>query len=106
MRFHIFSNINLLSRDLANLPFRIVTRFDFIGRYVGRTTQKTLALLESSIGGILYINDAHLLVINEQDFFGIEALTIIYQFIRDRSTEIIIIFAGNKTLLDNTIFRF
>lgn len=86
-------------------PFKVATRADFVGQYVGQTAPRTIALLNSCIGGVLFIDEAYCLINGDRDTFGMEALTELNRFMSEHPNEIIIIFAGYKNLLDETIFR-
>lgn len=84
--------------------FKIVSRENFIDKYSGWTATKTRKLLEESLGKVLFVDEAYSLVNGPQDNFGNEALTEINLFIDKYPNEIIIIFAGYKENLENTVF--
>lgn len=83
----------------------VVNRSDFVAEYVGQTAIKTRELLESNLGKVVFIDEAYSLINGERDTFGMEALTILNQFMSEHSDEIIIIFAGYKNLMQKTIFN-
>lgn len=87
--------------------FKKVTRTDLIGKWQGHTASKTLNVLEESIGGILFIDEAYQLINSEanSDNFGIECLNVINEFMSSHANEIIIIFAGYEKNMEETIFR-
>lgn len=66
-------------------------RSDFIGDYVGWTSNKTLKLLENNRDKIIIINDTHSLIGSENDYFGREAINTIKNFIV-QNKDIVIIF--------------
>lgn len=84
----------------------IVTRTDFVDRYVGWSDKKTLKLLKANLGKVLFVDEAYSLVTDAHDSFGIEILTTINLFISQHPGEIILIFAGYKDLMANGIFAF
>lgn len=87
---------------------KIVTREDFVAGYVGQTATKTKNLLEKSRGKVLFIDEAYALYNGGEgtnDPFGMEALTTLNEFLSRYPDEIIVIFAGYKYLMDNTIFK-
>jgi DNA polymerase III delta prime subunit len=85
---------------------RIVSREDFVGAFLGQTALKTEKLLRESLGKVLFIDEAYSLVNDDKDSFGKEALTVLNRFMSEYSDRIIIIFAGYKELLDQTIFYY
>ena len=103
-------NTNLNEQDLLKPKkfdlIRIVSREDFIASYLGQTAVKTEALLKDSIGKVLFIDEAYSLIHDDRDSYGMEALTCLNRFMSEHADEIIIIFAGYKDLLENTIFKF
>ena len=84
--------------------FKVVSRENFIDKYSGWTATKTRKLLEESLGKVLFVDEAYSLVNGPNDNFGNEALTEINLFIDRHPNEIIIIFAGYKENLENTVF--
>lgn len=86
-------------------PFKVTSRVDFVAGYTGQTAIKTQALLNSCIGGVLFIDEAYSLINGDRDSFGMEALTELNRFMSEHPNEIIVIFAGYKNLLEETIFK-
>lgn len=84
---------------------RVVSREDFVAPYVGQTALKTEKLLQSCLGKVLFIDEAYSLVNDEKDSFGREALTVLNRFMSEYSDSIIIVFAGYKDLMNETIFN-
>lgn len=85
--------------------FKIAKREDFVGEYVGWTSPKTSKLLNSCIGKVLFIDEAYSLINGPNDQFGLEALTTLNQFMSEHASEIIVIFAGYRDLLEKGVFR-
>jgi len=79
----------MLSKEI-----QIVTRSDLVDKYVGHSDKKTLAVLNKSLGGVLFIDEAYQLMTGDRDQFGQEALDAINQFMSEHPGEITIIFAG------------
>jgi len=79
---------------------RITSRDDYVAKYVGQTGPKTLEVLRSSIGKVLFIDEAYSLINGDSDTFGKDALNTINRFMSERSKEIIVIFAGYKDKLE------
>jgi hypothetical protein len=85
---------------------KIVTRADFVDKYVGWSDKKTIKLLEENLGKVLFVDEAYSLVTDMHDSFGMEVLTTINLFLSQHSNEIIVIFAGYKDLMEAGIFSF
>ena len=71
-----------------------VSRTDLVAGYVGQTTEKTRKVLESALGGVLFIDEAYTLNSGDSNDFGQEALDEILKFMEDHRDDIVIIFAG------------
>lgn len=85
---------------------KVVTRADFVDRYVGWTDKKTIKLLEENLGKVVFVDEAYSLVTDVHDTFGMEALNAINLFLSQHPREIIVIFAGYKDLMEAGIFSF
>ena len=84
---------------------RVVGREDLVGGFLGQTALKTEKLLRESLGKILFIDEAYAIVNDEKDSFGREALTVLNRFMSEHPDEIIVIFAGYRDMMEQTIFR-
>jgi len=85
---------------------KIVGRDDFVGGFLGQTALKTEKLLRESLGKVLFIDEAYSLVNDEKDSYGREALTVLNRFMSEHPDEIIVIFAGYRKMMEQTIFTF
>jgi DNA polymerase III delta prime subunit len=84
---------------------RIVSRSDFVSEYLGQTAIKTNNLLRENIGKVLLIDEAYSLYEGRNDMYGMEALTALNKFLSEHPRDIIVIFAGYKELMQETIFK-
>lgn len=98
------------SNDYGNSPvlgyiptddqvIKVVTRADFVEKFVGWSARQTNKLLEENLGKVLFVDEAYSLINGMHDEFGMEALTALNLFLSQRPKEIIVIFAGYKDLL-------
>jgi SpoVK/Ycf46/Vps4 family AAA+-type ATPase len=78
-------------------------RADLVGEYLGATAIKTNELIDSALGGVLFIDEAYSLV-NEgdgqSDRFGIEAVQTLLKRAEDDRENLIIILAGYEQQME------
>ena len=72
-----------------------VERKDLVGEYIGETAPKAEKVIESALGGVLFIDEAYSLTPkdNPRDF-GHEAISILIKAMEDHRDELVVIFAG------------
>ncbi len=70
---------------------------DLVGQYVGETAQKTKAVIDRAMGGVLFIDEAYGLTQNQ---FGKEAVTVLIKAMEDYRDSIMIIVAGYTKEMD------
>ena len=79
-------------------------RADLVGEYLGATAIKTNELIDSALGGVLFIDEAYSLV-NEGDGqgdrFGNEAVQALLKRAEDNREDLIIILAGYERQMEN-----
>jgi len=79
-------------------------RADLVGEYLGATAIKTNELIDSALGGVLFIDEAYSLV-NEGDGqgdrFGNEAVQALLKRAEDNREDLIIIMAGYERQMEN-----
>ncbi len=71
-----------------------VTRADLVGRYVGHTAPLTRSVIESAVGGVLFIDEAYSLYRGNDDSFGLEAIDTLVKGMEDMRENLIVILAG------------
>ena len=81
---------NVISKEV----FIEVSRADLVAEYVGQTAPKTNKVLQSALGGVLFIDEAYSLSRGGAGDFGLEAINEILSFMENHRDDIVIIFAG------------
>ena len=71
-----------------------VSRGDLVGRYTGHTAPLTNSVIQSALGGVLFIDEAYSLYRGEQDSFGLEAIDTLVNGMEDHRDELVVILAG------------
>ena len=71
-----------------------VTRADLVGKYVGHTAPLTTSVIQSALGGVLFIDEAYSLYRGKDDSFGLEAIDTLVKMMEDHRDDLIVILAG------------
>ena len=71
-----------------------VSRADLVGRYVGHTAPLTNQVIQSALGGVLFIDEAYSLYRGQEDSFGLEAIDTLVKGIEDHRNDLVVILAG------------
>lgn len=99
----VFANILQGLGVLSSGHLVEATRKDLVAEYSGQTAQKTQKVLEDSLGGILFIDEAYSLINHKEDSFGKEAVTIILDFMEKNRQNFTLIIAGYDKNIDDFI---
>jgi AAA+ superfamily predicted ATPase len=99
----IFSNLGILK----NKTFTKATRADLIAGYLGQTALKTRDMIEKSIGGVLFIDEAYALGNSEKrDSFAKECIDTLCEGLSDNKDKLMVIIAGYENELKNCFFAY
>jgi hypothetical protein len=80
---------------LSQGQFIETDRAGLVGRYLGETAMKTRTIVESALGGVLFIDEAYTLAPkSEQDSYSQEALATLLKLMEDKRNEFVVVAAG------------
>ena len=98
----LYCSMGFLTTD----RFSVVGRCDLIGGYLGQTAIKTKKVLKSSLGGVLFIDEAYSLGSGKDDgdSYAKECVDTINQFLSENTEDFIMIIAGYKDELERCFF--
>ena len=92
----IYHEIGLLSKG----HLVETDRSGLVGGYVGQTALKTQEVIQSAMGGILFIDEAYSLAQASENDYGKEAIDTILKAMEDNRDDFIVIVAGYPELMD------
>ena len=99
----IFSKMGVLSKE----TFKKVTRADLIAGYLGQTSLKTRDVINESLGGVLFIDEAYALGNEEKkDSFSKECIDTLCEALSDHKDNLMVIIAGYETDLNKCFFNY
>lgn len=78
-------------------------RSALVGGYLGQTAIKTQEVIQSALGGVLFIDEAYSLSADAQDSYGKEAVETILKAMEDHRDELVVIVAGYTELMHKFI---
>jgi SpoVK/Ycf46/Vps4 family AAA+-type ATPase len=91
---------------LKNNKFKIVNRSDLVAGYLGQTAIKTSKVIEESLGGCLFIDEAYALANNyEGDSFTRECIDTLCESLSKYKGELMVIIAGYKDEIEKVFFK-
>ena len=99
----IFAKLNILKKG----TFRKVVRSDLIAEYLGQTAIKTTKVIEDSLDGVLFIDEAYALGNSEKrDSFAKECIDTICECLSNYKDRLMIIIAGYEEELETCFFNY
>ncbi|MBQ8151841.1 MAG: AAA family ATPase [Firmicutes bacterium] len=78
-------------------------RSSLVAGYSGQTAIKTQEVIQSALGGVLFIDEAYALNNDEQDAFGRESIETILKGMEDHRDDLVVIVAGYTDLMHKFI---
>lgn len=99
MMARIYRSLGVLSKG----QLVEVDRSGLVAGYVGQTAAKTAKVVESAIGGVLFIDEAYSLITKSENDFGSEAINTLLKLMEDNRDDLVVIVAGYDGLMDDFI---
>lgn len=95
--YEYFNALGLLSKG----TFREVSKADFVSENPADTARRTNEIIESAIGGVLFIDEAYSLCESKEDKVGREIVDALLKGIEDNRDNLIVILAGYAKDMEN-----
>ena len=99
MMARIYHSLGILSRG----HLVEVDRSGLVAGFVGQTAAKTTKVIESALGGVLFIDEAYALNSSSENDFGQEAIDTLLKAMEDHRDDLVVIVAGYDGLMDDFI---
>jgi len=80
-------------------------RASLVAGYAGQTAIKTKQLIDTALGGILFVDEAYALVADDRDTFGKEALDTLMKATEDYRDDLVVILAGYPADMQKLLSR-
>ena len=99
----IYSKLGILKKGV----FKKATRADLVAGYLGQTAIKTKELVQTCIGGVLFIDEAYSLGNEEKrDSFSKECIDTLCESLSDHKDNLMVIIAGYEKELNDCFFNY
>ena len=99
MMARIYRSLGILSKG----QLVEVDRSGLVAGYVGQTATKTMKVIESALGGVLFIDEAYSLNSKSENDFGLEAINTLLKAMEDHREDLVVIVAGYDGLMDEFV---
>lgn len=93
-----------IARMISNILFHLnyikenklieVSSKDLVAEYVGQTAPKTMQVIEKSLNGVLFIDEAYTLASDNNNSYNDEAIATLIQAMENYRDQLVVIFAG------------
>jgi SpoVK/Ycf46/Vps4 family AAA+-type ATPase len=98
---------NTKTSTKKEFKFKIAKRSDLIGKYLGHTAAQTQKIIDSALGGVLFIDEAYSLGNPEgRDSFAKECIDTINQNLTEKKNQLLVIIAGYEDALNSCFFSY
>jgi len=98
----MYSKLGILKKKI----FKTVNRSDLVAGYLGQTAIKTSKVIEETLGGCLFIDEAYSLASNyDGDSFTRECIDTLCESLSKHKGELMVIIAGYKDEIENVFFK-
>lgn len=99
---NMYSKLGILKKN----TFKMVNRSDLVAGYLGQTALKTSRVIEESLGGCLFIDEAYALANNyDGDSYSRECIDTLCESLSKHKSNLMVIIAGYKEELEQTFFK-
>ena len=99
----MYSKLGILSKG----TFKKVTRSDLVAGYLGQTAIKTKEVIQESLGGVLFIDEAYSLGNSEKrDSFSKECIDTLCEAMSDHKDNLMVIIAGYEEEIRDCLFSY
>jgi SpoVK/Ycf46/Vps4 family AAA+-type ATPase len=99
----IYGKLGILKKG----TFKKVTRSELIAGYLGQTAIKTKEVIQESLGGVLFIDEAYALGNREKrDSFAKECIDTLCEALSNYKEELMVIIAGYENELEDCFFSY
>ena len=88
--YEYLNALGILSKGV----YREVSKADFVSESTNDTAKKTIDIINSAIGGVLFIDEAYSLCESDDDKVGKEIVDALLKGIEDNRDDLVVIFAG------------
>ena len=94
--FEYLNALNILSKGI----YREVSKADFVTENPAETAKRTIDIINSAIGGVLFIDEAYSLCESDDDKIGKEIVDALLKGIEDNRDDLVVILAGYEKDMD------